>query len=93
MVGVFSFESVSLPGNLGDGYCLLSYSVPVREGGTLLLLCEGLWEPEAEGPGSLKCCSDFSCCEKADVESVVWGWGLGFCICDALSRGANSLGS
>lgn len=93
MVGVFSFESVSLPGNLGDGYCPLSYSVPVREGGTLLLLCEGLWEPEAEGPGSLKCCSDFSCCEKADVESVVWGWGLGFCICDALSRGANSLGS
>ena len=26
--------------------------MPVREGGTLLLLCEGLWEPEAEGPGS-----------------------------------------
>ena len=62
-------------------------------GGTLLFLCEGLWEPEAEGPGSLKCCSDFPCCEKTDVESVVPGWGLGFCIPDTLPRGAHSPGS
>lgn len=65
--------------------------MPVREGGTLLFLCEGLWEPEAEGPGSLKCCSDFPCCEKADVESVVLGWGLGFCISDTLQEGLTVL--
>ena len=86
-----SLLRVSLPSNLGDGHCPLSCSVPVREGGTLLFLCEGLWEPEAEGPGSLKCCSDFPCCEKADVESVVLGWGLGFCISDTLQEGLTVL--